>query len=244
MSDEQRFCATCDRWMVRTEWRGNMAGKGYHPCSLQYPTDGDRAFRAPTYRCDHWKAVAKDIFTLPQWCKDGIAWAEEEAAKQAPGLEASREFNRQCRAASSKKTATELQHTALVQDYHAPRGCCGSCGFFFNTEHRMWCLWEYSPAYEKVGAARLLEEATDDCNFWKPKDGWKDTGLGNEPKEVLETEVAAEKPLPNYCVNCTAWEPIPTESGICTEKGGMVTGRSHECDFGYRPKKENDKEQS
>jgi len=117
--------------------------------------------------------------------------------------------------------AMQKHDTGVAQDYHAPRGCCGSCRHF-----HFECFYE------------LEADAFDNCNTWAAVDGWKDTCLGAEPKEVLETESVAEKPLPNYCVNCTAWEPIPTESGICTEKKGMITGRSHECDLGYRQKEQ------
>jgi hypothetical protein len=211
MAEQQRFCATCERWMVRTEWPGNMAGQGYHPCSIHYPADGDQAYRAPTFTCGDWKVkrapgppICMTCLHLPKMygkcaefmdlCRKGLnpredetntcdSWENKDLSARVATLEAQMRGKR-----IFEYWRGQANSTAPAQDYHAPRGSCGSCSHFVipfgETDIRRWC---YAKGQGNVSNGETFEffdyEMWEDCKLWGPVDGWKDTGLGAERRK-------------------------------------------------------------
>jgi len=119
---------------------------------------------------------------------------------------------------------------ALAQDYHAPRGTCGSCRFSFVPEDGddapSFCRSDHRGGYRALPFIKVFgEDEEGSCGDWDAVDGWKATALGAEPKEVLESEPAkinkavAKAVWVRFCELLSDFERIgEIECGISSEE--------------------------
>jgi len=121
---------------------------------------------------------------------------------------------------------------ALAQDYHAPRGTCGSCRFSFVPEDGddapSFCRSDHRGGYRALPFIKVFgEDEEGSCGDWDAVDGWKATALGAEPKEVLESEppqsilTYGSCPICGGRVMCSKGSPL-SESHLISINGRWV----------------------